>query len=151
MAPRGESIRSSGTFLLNFPTLHHPFPDHQHLYIEPLVEPCLSPASALARNDPTLLAKNDQHHAKLVAFLPVGKGVFLPHCKSSAGQGPRASARERLARVGRSVPETERLTRTFGADDGKSRRTPTAWMIMLAHSLPHAESRSKSCSWCGSL
>jgi hypothetical protein len=31
------------------------------------------------------------------------------------------------------------------------RRTPTAWMIMLVHSLAHAESLSKSCSWCGSL
>jgi hypothetical protein len=129
-------------------------PEMRHFQILPCAEePALTPswASALARNDPTLLAKNDQHHTKLVAFLPVGKGVFLPHCKPSASQGPYASARERLARLGRSVPETERLTRAFGADDGKSRRTPTAWMIMLVHSLPHAESRSKSCSWCGSL
>ena len=66
-------------------------------------------ASALARNDPTLLAKNDQHHTKLVAFLPVGKSVFLPHCKSSSSQGCCASARAPLAWPGRMVVELNAL------------------------------------------
>jgi hypothetical protein len=56
--------------------------------------------SALARNDPTLLAKNDQHHTELVTFLPAGKTAFSPHGESPASQGPGASALECLGRLG---------------------------------------------------
>ena len=44
--------------------------------------------SALARNDPTLLAKNVQHHAKQVAHLPAGKSILLPRGKSQEGRSP---------------------------------------------------------------
>ena len=107
--------------------------------------------SALARNGPTLLAKNCQHHTEVVTLLPMGKSAFLPRAKSSACQGPGTPARECVGRPSRFFPENERLTRAVGADDGDPTRTPAAWMIMPIHSLLHAKSRSKSCSQCGSL
>ena len=108
-------------------------------------------SSALARNYHTLLAKNYHHHTALVSLLPAGKSTFLPHCKSNTSQGSCAPAYRCLARSGRLLMETERLTRAFSADDGEPPRTPTAWMILLVHCLPHAKSCSKSCSWCRSV
>jgi hypothetical protein len=74
-----------------------------------------------------LLAKNYHHHTELVALLPAGKSPLLPHCKSGASQGSCSSACERLTRQIRLVPETERLTRAEGADDGKT--TPHAYGV----------------------
>ena len=107
--------------------------------------------SALGRNDPTLLSRNCRHHAEAVVVLPAGKSGFLPQGKCCARQGSRSPVFGRLACSGRLVQETERLTRGVGADDGKPPRTPAAWMMMLVHCLPHAETCSKSCSWCGSV
>ena len=70
-------------------------------------------ASVLARNNPTLLAKNYQHHTELVTRLPVGKSASLPRGKSRASQGLGASARGYLGRPGRFLPETEHLRHAF--------------------------------------
>jgi len=47
----------------------------------------------------------------------------------------------------RGSPCKVRALHAFGADDGESARTPSAWMILLVPSLPCA----KSCSQCGSF
>ena len=73
------------------------------------IDLCMANSSALARNDPTLLAKNYQHHTKLVTLLPVGNSAFLPRAKSRANQGPSASARECLGRPGRFFSEMNAL------------------------------------------
>ena len=79
----------------------------------------LAHLSALARNDPTLLAKNVQHHAKLVPHLPVGKSILLPRGKSTGRQLTCISALDRPVRPRHLVQEAERLTRALGVDDGK--------------------------------
>ena len=83
--------------------------------------------SALARNDPTLLAKNVQHHAKLVPHLPVGKSILLPRGKSTGRQLTCISALDRPVRPRHLVQEAERLTRALGVDDGKI--TPHAYGV----------------------
>src|ERR1035437_7334545 len=58
--------------------------------------PCAAPvlsaivwrASALGRNDPTLLSRNCHHHAEAVVVLPAGKSGFLPQANVVRGKAP---------------------------------------------------------------
>ena len=106
--------------------------------------------SALARNHPTLLAKNDQHHTELVTLLPVGKRHSCRAPNSARADAPVLPHGSDVAGLA-ACCRNERFRRASGADDEDPTRTPAAWMIMPVHSLIHAKSRSKSCCQCGSL
>ena len=114
------------------------------------VLPGHNPPSALARNDPTLLAKSDRaprrseeaFARRQASILPVGKSERL-----DADPGPLDPL---YIRPQISASATERPTRAPGGDDGGTTRTPSAWMISFAV-FAHGQTCSKSCSWCGSV
>jgi hypothetical protein len=106
------------------------------------------PASALARNYPTLLAKSDPPPR------PVGWCFAAGQERGFAAGQERSFAARQLLRAGLSLstPAVESpapadsfscdlsALRALGADDVKPPRTPAAWMILLL-SLSHQHTR----------
>ncbi len=90
--------------------------------------------SALARNDPTLLAKSDPPPPLVGGALLAGKPDSCPRANASR-LGP-AAFRRSIISPRPAVPCCDmRALRAFGADDGRTTRTPSAWMILLAQFL----------------
>jgi hypothetical protein len=92
-------------------------------------------ASALARNDPTLLAKSDPPPQPGGRLLPQGKRIFAAQ-QALWSWPPQPGG-------GSVVPPAKRcnlrVLRAFGADAGKSPRTPSAWMKLLGRFLAHRQ------------
>src|SRR5271157_2047170 len=106
-------------------------------------------ASALARNDPTLLTKTDPAPLVNRYGLPAGKSYFCPRARGDISFLRNTGRGGGIAWGSGMDLQTERLTRlrrgcwntkphAFGVDDN------------AAHSCPWANSCSKSCSQCGS-
>src|SRR6516165_12434596 len=70
---------------------------------------CRPATSALARNDPTLLAKNYQHHTGLVTLLPAGKSAFLPRGNYARAKAPMVRNGGCPGRPGPFFPKTNTL------------------------------------------
>jgi len=75
--------------------------------------------------------KVTHHHGQLGGLLPPGKSAFLPRGKWCAG----CRCLPRRSIVSPAPADSScglSALRAFGADDGESHRTPSAWMISLA-------------------
>jgi hypothetical protein len=78
--------------------------------------------------------KVTHHHGHLGGVLPPGKSAFLPQGKCCAGWPCRPWRSIVSPAHAVSSRNLSRL-RAFGTEDGKSPRTPSAWMMSLAPPL----------------
>src|SRR3990172_6226856 len=78
--------------------------------------------------------KVTHHHGPLGGVLPPGKSAFLPYGKCCAGW-PCRPWRSIVSPAHAVSSCNLSPLRAFGADDGKSPRTPSAWMMSLGSPL----------------